>query len=173
MRLAASLNANRADIQWLQDEFYVERQKAAQRASLTYAIGPLVAGAIYFLLGLTSPRSVSIPVWIFLSFILVPICAGYAVGRQYSPERPPKVRFWAGMWSVGSAMFCYTAISLALIRGRIGQPDPSGQVFLVGLFASTLYMLLLPDRLPQLVQSYRINGIHMNREQTHEYSLAT
>ncbi len=139
MDTAAKLQANRADLQWLHDEFFIEKRKSENREVLTRTLGPIVCGVVYLIFSVNGPREWTIPVWISLAFLFIPAMIGFVSGRQISPEQAISKRFWTAFRNVAIGMFGYTTMSLIMLRIRISQPDSSGMVFLVGLLVSMIY----------------------------------
>ncbi len=142
MDSAAQLHANRVDLQWLHDEFFIEKRKSESREIMARTFGPIVCGLIYLIESVNGPREWTIPVWIAMTFLIIPAMVGFIMGRQVSPEQPASKRFWAAFVSVAIGIFAYTAFSLIMLRSRIGQPDSTGTIFVVGLLVSSIYAVI-------------------------------
>ncbi len=102
-------------------------------------IGFWIAFVGYLILFFNTPRGWGIPLWIALAFLLIPVLAGFQVGKRVGYDAGTKMRFRRAFRSVGFAMWGYTFLSLILQRTKFPVGGEAPQVLLLWIVIPVLY----------------------------------
>ena len=139
---AENFGANKYEMEHALNTLDQSIRTSQKRAARMAWLGPLIAIFAYLVISSRSPQAWTFPLWALLTLGLIPAGIGWLVGREIGPEKKMGQRIRSGYWTVGTAMFLYTIVSLMIIRSHIGIPDASGMVFLVELFVSSAYTII-------------------------------
>lgn len=96
----------------------------------------------YLCLSLQQPLGWTLPVWIFLAFLLAPGLVGLTVGFKQRSAHAPMRSFWTAARSGGTAMGLYTTLHLLLIGGPHSDSANLGQELLAGLLSVFVFALI-------------------------------
>lgn len=95
----------------------------------------------YLCIAIRQPLGWGMPLWIFLTFVLVPIVAGLVVGRYQKANGGQSQSFVMAFKGVGKAMALYTIMSLIFIGGSHSDAD-KWQERIAGILATALYFFI-------------------------------
>ncbi len=115
-----------------------KRQTASAASTLQPFRAFFAAAVLYFFVSFRGITQWTLPVWVILVFVAVPIAAAFAGGRA----KTAGARIRASMVSAGFAMAFYSAMSLMRVHAKLGSAPNAGSTFLVGLCVAIVYGLI-------------------------------
>jgi len=96
----------------------------------------------YLCIAIRQPLGWGMGLWIFLTFLLVPMLAGLVVGRYQKAQGAPGQSFWMAFKGVSKAMALYTIMSLIFIGGSHSDGADKWQERIAGVLATALYFFI-------------------------------
>ncbi len=142
LQLAAQHGAPANQTQWLSTAIQTAAQGQQSRVQGGGWLGFALAVVGYLCVSLQQPLGWTLPLWIFLAFLLVPGLVGLVVGRQQRAGRAPGRSFWSAAKSAGNAMGLYTALHLLLIGGPHSDGANIGEELIAGLLTIFVFALI-------------------------------
>ncbi len=142
LNLAIHQGAPEKQTNWLAAaiETAAQLQQRRIRGGGWRGFGVAVVG--YLCLSLQQPLGWTLPLWLFLAFLLVPGLVGLVVGQQQRQAHLPGRSFWAAAKSSGWAMGLYTALHLFRLGGPQSDSADLGQELLAGTLSLLLFALI-------------------------------
>lgn len=142
LHLAVQLGAPGKQTHWLTTAIQTAEQVQQRRALGGGGRGFALAIVGYLCVSLQQPLGWTLPLWIFLAFLLVPCLVGLLIGRQQREGKAPGRSFWTAAKSSGTAMGLYTAIHLLLIGGPHSDGANIGEELIAGLLTIFVFALI-------------------------------
>ena len=142
LHLAAQHGAQDKHIHKLTASIHAAAQVQEQRVHSGGGRAFVAAIVGYLCVSLQQPLGWTLPLWIFLAFLLVPCLVGLLVGLRQREGRAPGRSFWTAAKSAGIPMGLYTALHLILIGGPHSDGANAGEELIAGLLSVLVFALI-------------------------------
>jgi hypothetical protein len=128
--------------QWLATSIQTAAEAQERRVQSGGWRGFTLAIVGYLCVSLQQPLGWTVPLWIFLAFLLVPCLVGLFVGLQQRTGHAPGRSFWTAARSCGTAMGLYTIVHLLLLGGPHSDAADKWQERIAGVLTTLLFTLV-------------------------------